>query len=360
MSEVRSTNGLLQLVILAASLLFAASGWSQSTITANITGGGGSGKCTFEVRVDGVADVQIRNNQGYLQTRSGMQAQWVRLNCNQPLPRNPNNFRFQGIDGHGRQYLLKNPNSNNGIAVIRIEDNQRGMEGYTGDILWNGGNNNGGNYNGGWWNDNWNGGGSGGGNSQSPSGQWSVQSASYGSGSRRQDVTGNVRRLVNGPNFKVNNANMGGDPAVGADKTLQIIARSQTGTVRTFSYREGAMVDSQMFSGGSGGGNWGSGGNNQWPPLGSGDGQWSNNLIPNCQNAIRSKLVPQFGGTLTFNGAPSRKQAGSFVMVDGDANYRDGSGRQGRITYHCTMHPNGNVADSSYNVTSGNVGPQPR
>ena len=359
MVAVRSLQRFLPTSILIGLSLLALPGWAQNTITANITGGSGSGKCTFEVRVDGVADVQIRNNQGYLQTRSGMQAQWVRLKCNQPLPRNPNNFRFEGVDGHGRQYLLKNPNANNGIAVIRIEDNQRGMEGYTGDIFWNGGNNSGGNWNGGWWNDDW--GGSGGGDSQSPSGQWSVQSANYGSGNRRQDVTGNVRRLVNGPNFKVNNANMGGDPAVGADKTLQITARSQTGTVRTFSYREGTMVDSQMFSGGSGGGNWGgvNGGNNQWPPPG-GNSQWSNNLIPNCQRAIRDKLVPQFGGTLTFTGTPSRKQAGSFVMVDGNANYRDGSGRQGRIAYRCTMHPNGNVADSSYNVTSGNFGPQPR
>jgi hypothetical protein len=39
-------------------------------------------------------------------------------------------------------------------------------------------------------------------------------------------------------------------------------------------------------------------------------------------------------------------------MVDGNANYRDGSGRQGRIAYHCTMHPN--MADSSYKVTGGN------
>ena len=65
--------------------------------------GSGSGKCTFEVRVDGVANVQIRGNQGYIQTNSGMPAQWVRLRCNQPLPRNPNNFRFAGVDGRGKQ-----------------------------------------------------------------------------------------------------------------------------------------------------------------------------------------------------------------------------------------------------------------
>ena len=98
---------LTQGTLLAGILLLAASVWGQGTITAQITGGNGSGKCTFEVRVDGVADVQIRGNQGYLQTKAGMPAQWVRLKCNQPLPRNPNNFRFAGVDGRGKQYMVK-------------------------------------------------------------------------------------------------------------------------------------------------------------------------------------------------------------------------------------------------------------
>jgi hypothetical protein len=109
-------------------LVLTPSGWGQATINAQITGGGGSGKCTFEVRVDGVADVQIRGNQGYLQTKAGMPAQWVRLKCNQPLPRNPNHFRFAGVDGRGKQYLVRNPAQNNGIAVVRIEDNRSGSK----------------------------------------------------------------------------------------------------------------------------------------------------------------------------------------------------------------------------------------
>jgi hypothetical protein len=198
-----------------------------------------------------------------------MPAQWVRLQCNQPLPRYPNNFRFAGVDGRGRQYMLKDPASNNGVAVIRIEDNRGGMEGYTGDIFWNGGNNNGAPWNGGWWNDNWNG------------------------------------------------------------------------------------------SGGWGGG--GGGGYPPPPPPGGGNGQWSNNLVSNCQNNIRNKVRSQTGGAnVSFNGNPSRKQAASFVMVDGNGNARGSNGRQGNFNYHCTMHPNGNVADSSYNWTSGNFNPQPQ
>src|ERR1017187_983673 len=216
MSALRSTQRTFYSAILAGLLLLAVSAWGQS-FNANITGGGGTGKCTFEVRVDGVANVQIRGNQGFLQTKSGMPAQCVRLKCNQPLPRNPINFRFQGVDGRGRQYMLKDPASNNGVAVIRIEDNRNGMEGYTGDIFWSGGNNNGGNN-----------------------------------------------------------------------------------------------------------------GNN---------GQWNNNLVPNCQNNIRNEVRSQTGGaSVSFNGNPSRKQAASFVMVDGNGNARGNNGRQGNFSYHCTMN----------------------
>jgi hypothetical protein len=88
---------------------------------------------------------------------------------------------------------------------------------------------------------------------------WWVQSADYGSGNRRQDVTQTVRRLVGGPNFTVNNQTMGGDPYQGADKTLRIVGKDQQGNVRDFTYREGASVNSSMFRsmqwGGGGGGN---------------------------------------------------------------------------------------------------------
>jgi hypothetical protein len=239
-------------------LLLAAAALAQNTITAQLTNSRGSGKCTFEVRVDGVADVQIRGNQGYLQTRGGRPAQWVRLRCNQALPRNPYNFRLAGVDGRGKQYVLRNPAQNNGVAVIRIEDPKNGYEGYTGDIFWSGGNNNGGIWYG-WWQDDWN-----------------------------------------------------------------------------------------------GGGGWGGGG-------GGNNGSWSNNIVPNCQNNIRNKVRSQTGGaTVGFNGTPSRNQGGSFVIVDGMGNARGSGGRQGTFSYHCTMHPNGNVAESSYNWTGGNFGPQPR
>lgn len=110
----------------------------------------------------------------------------------------------------------------------------------------------------------WNGGGWNGGNN---GGTWWVQTADYGAGNRRQDVTNTVRRLVNGPDFRVNNATLGGDPYVGADKTLRIVARDSNGQQRDFSYKEGSTVNSSMFRGNA----WNGG------PGGPGGGQ--NNLL---------------------------------------------------------------------------------
>ena len=108
-------------------------------IHADIRGGGGDGKCTFEVDVDGAAEVEIRGGEGYLRTVRGAPARWIRLDCNQPLPAQAGNFRFRGIDGRGRQSLLRDPNRNGGVAVILIEDRDNGREKYTGDIQWRGG-----------------------------------------------------------------------------------------------------------------------------------------------------------------------------------------------------------------------------
>jgi hypothetical protein len=251
----------LRLFTLCALVTFTTPLFAQGTIQAQVTGGGGSGKCTFEIRTGGTAEVEIRGNQGRVRPVSGGPAQWVRLKCNQPLPMRPNNFRFQGIDGRGRQTLVRDPNSNNGIAVVRIEDNRGGMQGYTGDIMWNGGS---GNWNGSGWND---------------GGGW------------------------NGNN-------------------------------------------------GNNGGNWN--GNNS-------GGGWSNNVVSNCQRTIRNQVSSRYNGSVNFNGNPSQKKAGSFVVVDGNARVQ-ARNQWGNINYHCTMHPNGNVADSNFNVTNGNLPgtPQPR
>lgn len=111
----------------------------QGNFRASITGGGGDGKCTIEVDVDDVAMVEISGAQGRLITMSGQPAEWRRMQCNQPMPADPYDFRFTGIDGRGRVSMVRDPRQNRGVAVIRIEDNRGGREGYTFDLEWRGG-----------------------------------------------------------------------------------------------------------------------------------------------------------------------------------------------------------------------------
>jgi len=44
-------------------------------------GGGNQGKCTIEVVVDGVAEVEIRGDSAFLRTTAGQPAQWRRFEC---------------------------------------------------------------------------------------------------------------------------------------------------------------------------------------------------------------------------------------------------------------------------------------
>ncbi len=100
--------------------------------------GGGNpnqGKCTIEVVVDGVAEVEIRGDTATLRNLEGQPPQWRRFECNSVMPSNPAGFRFAGVDGRGRQDLVRDPR-NGGPAVIRIEDRDGGSEGYTFDIFW--------------------------------------------------------------------------------------------------------------------------------------------------------------------------------------------------------------------------------
>jgi len=121
---------------LAASVALAQQGYPRQ---ASIVGGGGPdrGKCTIEVVVDDVAQVEVRGNTAYLRTLSGQPAQWRRFECTGVMPRDPGNFRFAGVDGRGRQTLVRDPREG-GAAVVQIEDRDAGTEGYTFDIFWGG------------------------------------------------------------------------------------------------------------------------------------------------------------------------------------------------------------------------------
>jgi hypothetical protein len=127
-----------RLLAVFATVLAVASqaGAQQFERRATMVGGGGDrGKCTIEVVVDGIAEIEIRGDQGVIRNIAGRPAEWRRFQCNAPLPRNPAEFRFAGIDGRGKQQLVRDPRSD-GVAVVRIEDPQSGAEGYTFDLMW--------------------------------------------------------------------------------------------------------------------------------------------------------------------------------------------------------------------------------
>jgi hypothetical protein len=106
---------------------------------ATIVGGGnGGGKCTLEVNVDGSAEIDILGDTAQLRTISGQNAVWRRFQCTAPMPQAPADFRFVGVDGRGHVGLLRDPRSNRGTAVVRIDDPKGGREGYTFDLQWRG------------------------------------------------------------------------------------------------------------------------------------------------------------------------------------------------------------------------------
>jgi len=126
-------------VLAAAAIVALPSSAQNFQRRATIVGGGGGdrGKCTIEVVVDGAAEVTIRGDQGTLRNLSGNPASWRRFECSSPMPANAGDFRFEGVDGRGRQSLIRDPR-NGGVAVIRIEDPNGGQEGYTFDVMWGG------------------------------------------------------------------------------------------------------------------------------------------------------------------------------------------------------------------------------
>lgn len=77
---------------------------------------------------------------------------------------------------------------------------------------------------------------------------WRVMWAEWGAGDRFADVTQRVRELLSGEGtVKVNNANLGGDPAIGAKKVLRISVRDRNGAVRQFSFEEGQYIEAREY-----------------------------------------------------------------------------------------------------------------
>src|SRR6185437_2037200 len=121
----------------AVSAMLASGIFAQGQRQATMVGGGtpDRGKCTIEVVVDGSAQVEVRGTSATLRTLSGQPAQWRRFECTGQMPANAPNFRFAGVDGRGKQQLMRDPR-NGGVAVVQIDDSEGGAEGYTFDLFW--------------------------------------------------------------------------------------------------------------------------------------------------------------------------------------------------------------------------------
>src|SRR5665213_2796676 len=70
----------------ACLLVLAAAAYGQQPIAsmrATMRGGGNpnGGKCTIEVNVDGVAEVEVTGDMGRMRTLSGQPSQWRRFEC---------------------------------------------------------------------------------------------------------------------------------------------------------------------------------------------------------------------------------------------------------------------------------------
>lgn len=74
-------------------------------------------------------------------------------------------------------------------------------------------------------------------------GRLKINNARYGKGGQGVDVTNRVRSMVqnNTLDFKVTNSNLGGDPNVGADKTLKL-SYTYMGQTHNIVVKEGDRV----------------------------------------------------------------------------------------------------------------------
>jgi len=81
---------------------------------------------------------------------------------------------------------------------------------------------------------------------------WQLIRALYGFRSSQTDVTGLLRDLISrggvDGRIAVNNQTMGGDPAVGRDKTLRIFARNRANERHEFDFGEGSFIPADMFT----------------------------------------------------------------------------------------------------------------
>jgi len=92
---------------------------------------------------------------------------------------------------------------------------------------------------------------------QRDDGDYLILQARYGTAESNVDVTQTLKDLARRDvTFRMGNRSFGIDPHPNRVKTLRIYAKGQRGETRVFEYREGSLVDGNLFRGWRGG-NWG-------------------------------------------------------------------------------------------------------
>ncbi|MGH9728219.1 MAG: DNAJC11 domain-containing protein [Candidatus Acidiferrales bacterium] len=83
------------------------------------------------------------------------------------------------------------------------------------------------------------------------SARWQLVRAEYGAGNAWVDVTDRVRSLISGGvlHIRADNDTLGGDPAIGAPKTLRLRVRDNAGHERTLEFREKEAVELSLSAG---------------------------------------------------------------------------------------------------------------
>lgn len=80
---------------------------------------------------------------------------------------------------------------------------------------------------------------------------WRIIRADWGSRTQRVDVTNLVRDLIsrggNNGKIPINEVTMGGNPAVGQDKALHILARNRKNEEREFNFNEHTYLEVRLF-----------------------------------------------------------------------------------------------------------------
>lgn len=124
-----------------AIMLFVASlqsGQLRINIDPTIALEGDSGACILRVRVDGSADLILKDEQLTIRTISGTDPVDEGSVCSAPMPELPlRSFRMDLIRGRGRVLLVENPAGRNAFqASIRVDDPQSGDELYEMRVAW--------------------------------------------------------------------------------------------------------------------------------------------------------------------------------------------------------------------------------